>query len=292
MTRPTIVSIQSQLVFGCAGNNAAVPLLQRLGATVYAIPTALLSNTPHYPSIAGGPIDPALIEDLLARLLDRVAPTDIDAILTGYIGSVGAAHAAARFIDRVRERHPDVVVLCDPVMGDIDYGLYVATEVADALVSYLVHRADILTPNLFEARRLTALPSGNEEELLTALLAQGASIAAVTGIETQEGLIRTLAGDRNGLWMVQTPRVQLRPTGTGDIFSACFLFEYLKSRSTKKALKVGVDTSFHSIDSCFQADSKEISTWHLPTTHAHCMSLFDVNKLGAFPEAGEDLGQQ
>ena len=291
MMRPTIVSIQSQLVFGCAGNNAAVPLLQRLGATVYAIPTALLSNTPHYPSIAGGPLDPELIENLLVRLLDRSAPTDIDAILTGYIGSVGAAHAAARFIDRVRERHPDVVVLCDPVMGDIDYGLYVATEGADALVSHLVHRADILTPNLFEARQLTALPYGDEEEVMMALLTKGASINAVTGVETNKSLIRTLAGDRNGIWVAETPHVQLRPTGTGDIFSARFLFEYLESRSTQKALRIGVEAAFHSIRSCFKAGSKEIATWHLPPAHAECPSLFDLNELGVFPESGEYLGQ-
>ena len=184
-----------------------------------------------------------------------------------------------------------MVVLCDPVMGDIDYGLYVATEVADALVSHLVHRADILTPNLFEARQLTALPYGDEEEVMMALLTKGASINAVTGVETNKSLIRTLAGDRNGIWVAETPHVQLRPTGTGDIFSARFLFEYLESRSTQKALRIGVEAAFHSIRSCFKAGSKEIATWHLPPAHAECPSLFDLNELGVFPESGEYLGQ-
>lgn len=256
--RPTIVSIQSQLVFGCAGNNAAVPLLQRLGATVYAIPTALLSNTPHYPSIAGGPIDPALIESLLDRLLDRIEPGDIDAVLTGYIGSAGAAHAAARFIDRVRERHPNVVVLCDPVIGDIDTGLYVDEDVAAALAELLVPRADILTPNLFEARRLTGSRIDDPWAILDALLAQRACVAAVTGIDAGDGEVRTVAGDRNGRWSVVTPRLDLRPTGTGDIFSAAFLHATLRTGETPRALETAVEAAFALLDACRSTGGAEL----------------------------------
>jgi len=256
--RPAIVSIQSQLVFGCAGNNAAVPLLQRLGASVYAIPTALLSNTPHYPSIAGGPVDPALIESLLERLLDRIEPGEIDAILTGYIGSAAAAQAAARFIDRVRERHPGVVVLCDPVMGDIDTGLYVDDDVANALAETLVPRADILTPNLFEARRLTGKPEGDTVTILDALLGQHASVAAVTGIDAGDGRMRTIAGDRDGGWNVATPHLDLHPTGTGDIFSAAFLHAFLRTGATARAMETAVEAAFSLLDSCHAAGAAEL----------------------------------
>jgi len=256
--RPAIVSIQSQLVFGCAGNNAAVPLLQRLGASVYAIPTALLSNTPHYPSIAGGPIDPALIENLLDRLLDRIQPGDIDAILTGYIGSTNSAHATARFIDRVRERHPGVVVLCDPVMGDIDTGLYVDDDIVDALAETLVPRADILTPNLFEARRLTGKPEGDAETVLDALLAQRPRVAAVTGIDAGDGQVRTIAGDRNGRWSVATPHLDLRPTGTGDVFSAAFLHAFLRTGTTARALETAVEAAFALLDACHATGGAEL----------------------------------
>lgn len=287
MRPPTIVSIQSQLVFGCAGNNAAVPLLQRLGATVYAVPTTLLSNTPHYPTMAGGPIDPSLVEDLLARLLDRVAPTDIDAILTGYIGSAGAARASGRFIDRVREDHPGVVVLCDPVMGDIDYGFYVEQDVADALVSQLVPRADILTPNLFEARQVTSMPADGERSVLSALLSRGASAVTVTGIETADGLVRTLAGDRNGVWAVDTPQVPMRPTGTGDIFAAAFLFDHLQRRSIDDALVFAVEAAFNAINACFQADLREIEPWRGPPAPADDPPLFQATPWQAVRQADE-----
>ncbi|MBI1338784.1 pyridoxal kinase [bacterium] len=258
MSGKAIVSIQSQLVFGCAGNNAAVPLLQRLGATVYAVPTTLLSNTPHYPTIAGGPLDPALVEALLDTLLDRIAPSDIGAILTGYIGSSGAAAATARFIDRVRTDHGHVLVLCDPVMGDKDTGLYVDEAVAAAIATDLAPRADILTPNLFEAQRLAGLPDGDPDVVLGGLLTSRARIVAITGIDPGDGFVTTLAGHRKGRWRVRTPKLALRPTGTGDVFSAAFLHALLHGVDTPAALERGVETVFGLIEAAHRTGAREL----------------------------------
>ena len=66
-----VVSVQSQVVYGRVGNNAAVPTLEALGLTVAAVPTVVLSNIPSYPSIHGGalPVEwfDGYLQDLTAR---------------------------------------------------------------------------------------------------------------------------------------------------------------------------------------------------------------------------------
>ncbi len=240
--QPTIVSIQSQLVYGCAGNNAAVPLLQKLGASVYAVPTVILSNTPHYPTIGGIDMAPDIVNELLTRLLDRVPATQLTAILTGYMRDAKTVAVVARFIDHVRSENPDIIVLTDPVMGDTDLGLFIPEEVAHCVKSELLARADICTPNLFEARFIVGQSDVHPHDLQSALLDSGAGISVLTGLGLEQGAaeIQTVAYQRGQRWSTSTPRLNIRPTGTGDLLAASFLFHWLLTRDISKGLQESV----------------------------------------------------
>src|SRR5690606_15638030 len=82
-----VISIQSQVVYGCVGNSVAVPALQASGLNVIAVPTVLLSNTPHYDSLHGGGVPLEWFEGFLADLTRRRALRHARAVLIGYLGS-------------------------------------------------------------------------------------------------------------------------------------------------------------------------------------------------------------
>lgn len=257
-TRPTIVSIQSQLVFGCAGNSAAVPLLQQLGARVHAVPTTLLSNTPNHPSIAGGPTDSATLQDLLDRLMERVPASHIDAVLTGYMATPDNAAVVAGFVERLRRAHPDVVYLCDPVIGDIDIGPYVDAPTAQAIAAHLVPLADIITPNLYEAGYLAKAPQAGPDSLLAALMALGPQHVAITGIVQDGDRLETVVRKGAKQWRVTTAKLPARPTGTGDLFAAAYLQALLRGMDAGRALKQAVNIVYRLTERAIAAGRADI----------------------------------
>ena len=91
-----VVSVQSQVVYGRVGNNVAMPALQAQGLAVAAVPTVILSNTPHYPSIHGGAVPTEWFEGYLADLSARGALQQLRAVVTGYLGGPEQAQALER----------------------------------------------------------------------------------------------------------------------------------------------------------------------------------------------------
>jgi pyridoxine kinase len=93
---PGVVTIQSQLVFGHAGNSAAVFPFEYAGIPVCAVPTVLFSNNPHYPSMAGEAIDPTQVRALLEALIERQPPSHTRTVISGFLGGAGVVGRLAR----------------------------------------------------------------------------------------------------------------------------------------------------------------------------------------------------
>ena len=118
----TVISIQSQVVHGHVGNSAAVFPLQACGIEVAAVPTALLSNHPHYSSMRGEVLNVKLVRDLLRGVEERGLVDTCKVLISGYMGSPEIAVAVIDFVRRAKARNPNLLYLCDPVMGDADLG--------------------------------------------------------------------------------------------------------------------------------------------------------------------------
>ena len=240
-----ILSIQSQVVYGHVGNSAAQFILQRLGHEVWPVPTTLFSNHLAKPSWTGKLIpheDVAALLDGLSRLnlLDRV-----DAVVTGYLGDPGNVAIIASLIDQLRRKRPEIIYACDPVMGD-NGQLYVKPALAEAIERDLIKRADILSPNQFELRRLSGIDVVDQATSIDASRAlqqrYGTKAVVATGVLDNEhpDQITALAIEATGVWAASGPKIDVPASGAGDSFAALLLGHYLRSGSLSRSLNAAV----------------------------------------------------
>lgn len=150
-----VISVQSQVAYGGVGNSIAVPVLQALGLQVAPVPTVVLGNTPHYPTMHGGPLPPDWFEGLLDDLEARGAAARARYLLVGYLGSPAQGLALAAWLDRIRTANPALRVQIDPVIGDHDHGIYTDPALVPVWRDHLLPRAHGLTPNHFELEQLS-----------------------------------------------------------------------------------------------------------------------------------------
>ncbi len=221
-----VISIQSQVVHGHVGNSAAVFPMQACGLEVAAVPTALLSNHPHYPTTHGKVLEPDLVEGLLRGVEERGLVDTATAIVSGYLGSVGNAAVVAAFVERAKRRNPRLLYVCDPVMGDDDLGLFVQAGLIEAFRDRLVPMASLTTPNQYELELLAQHKARSADALREAariLSARGTGAVVVTGCvldNSAADTVETVACSPHGLQRMPTARLPIRPCGTGDLLTA------------------------------------------------------------------------
>ncbi len=229
---PHVIAIQSQVVHGHVGNSAALFPMQALGVEVAAVPTTLLSNHPIYPTLRGRVLEPALVADLLKGLEERGLVEATGAVLTGYLGSAENGAVIADFLARAKAQNPDLLYVCDPVIGDEEPGVFVAEGVVDCFRDRLVPAASIATPNLFELELLAGVPARSAEALCAAVArlgAHGPRRLVVTGcvlVDTPEGAIETIVCEAGALHRIAAARLPIKPYGAGDLFAG-LLVAYL-----------------------------------------------------------------
>lgn len=241
---PGVVSIQSQLVFGHAGNSAAVLPLERAGIPVSPVPTVLYSNTPHYPSLSGDVLPPDNVRALLAALLERQPPSHVRAVISGYLGAAGMAGCVAGFVREVKAGNPEAIYVLDPVIGSREVGDVADAETFAAIRDQLLPLADIVVPNDYELYRLTGRSTATPaaaEEAARELIGAGAAEVVVTGIgDPEAGTLDCIAVSAAGAWGVATPRLPVQPVGTGDVLTALYTAARLRAEAPAAALATAV----------------------------------------------------
>lgn len=245
-----ILSIQSHVVYGHVGNASAVFPLQRLGFEVWPLNTVQFAAHTGYGPPKGRVFDAAMIDDVMEGLAARSDFATCDAVLSGYLGSSEIAGAVLHAVERVKRANSTALYCCDPVMGDEGKGFYVKADMPDIIRDRIVPQADILTPNLFELEALTGQAARSRDAIkggTAKLHAMGPGIVLVTSAITDETPVDAfdmIVSDRVDIVRIRTPRLDLVPSGAGDLTAALFLGSYLISHSISAALSHAASTVF------------------------------------------------
>ncbi|MEZ2129985.1 MULTISPECIES: pyridoxal kinase PdxY [unclassified Sinorhizobium] len=233
-----VIVISSHVVRGSVGNRAAVFALETLGHPVWALPTIILPWHPGHGRSTRLAFAEADFDHAIDDLLRASWLPEVKAVLSGYFGNAAQVYSVARLVRTLREGNPDLLYVCDPVMGDLG-GLYVPEPTAEAIRDQLVPLASLATPNRYELAWMAGAPLEDNTAIMEAALALGPSRMLVTSA------VGMMAGGTGNLYLsgrnallAEHRMIENPPNGLGDLLSAVFLSRLLSGMDEERALQL------------------------------------------------------
>ncbi|HEU4514755.1 MAG TPA: pyridoxal kinase PdxY [Nocardioidaceae bacterium] len=280
-----ILSIQSLVAYGHAGNSAALFPLQRLGFDVWPVITVHFSNHTGYGEARGPLLTSSDIAEVIRGVEDRGALDRCDAVLSGYQGAEDVGAVILDAVRNVKERNPEAIYFCDPVMGDVGRGFFVRPGIPEFMRDKVVPAADVITPNQFELAFLAGTETRTIDEVVDAadfVRSTGPSVVLVTSAiteETPEDSIDMVAVSDEGAWIARTPRLPINPPGAGDLTSAVFLANVLDGHDLPTALARTTSSVYAVMEATAEAGTREMCIVAAQDALATPAMQFEVNRV-------------
>ncbi|KAI1390293.1 Ribokinase-like protein [Hypoxylon trugodes] len=238
----SVLAVASHVVSGNVGNKIAVFVLQSMGCDVSALNTVQFSNHTGYKQWKGTRVSAQEITDLWDGLKQSYLD-NFHMMLSGYVPGAEAVEAVGNIGQELRRKAEagdpgSFFWVLDPVMGD-NGRLYVAEAVVPAYKS-LLHFADLILPNQFEAELLSGVKitdSASLERAIEVLHQEyGVPHIVITSVslpllsssspssdipKTMSVVGSTMTSDRRArIFKISFPVFQCYFSGTGDMFAA------------------------------------------------------------------------
>ena len=225
MAQQVILSIQSAVMHGTVGNDAAMPVYQHLKQPAERLDTVRLAAHPGFDTRAVSVTPPDELNGLLTDYRHLAIFQNLAAVQTGYFGQPSQIDPVARFITESQAAHSQLVYLLDPVLGD-GGRLYVDKAISEMMRDRLLPLADIITPNQFELGLLAETAITGETDAIAAarsLLGGRLQTVFVTGVPTTAGQIADIMVRAETEMLIPADKQASGVSGSGDVLSAFFL---------------------------------------------------------------------
>lgn len=234
----SILLINDMAGYGKVALSAMIPILSHMKHQVYNLPTALVSNTLDY-----GKFNILETTDYMKESIavwDALG-FDFDAVSTGFLVSEEQTGLVAEYCQKKRASGAKIFV--DPIMGD-DGRLY--NGVTDKTIVYMRQMcsvAHVIVPNFTEAAFLADMYQDKQDlteeealQLVKKLHELGAEAVVVTSANIM-GQSVTLVYQNEQMTVLPYQEIPVRFPGTGDIFSAVLLGDYLNKTELVSATR-------------------------------------------------------
>ncbi|MBD5501908.1 MAG: pyridoxamine kinase [Lachnospiraceae bacterium] len=238
-TQKKIAAINDLSGYGRCALTVSIPVISHMKIQCCPIPTSILSNHTGY--------DEYFFDDYSDRLPDYIhmwkkLDLKFDGIMSGFLGSKAQIAIVEEFIKQFSTDATQIVI--DPVMGDHGKIADTYTEEMCMEMRRLVSLADIITPNLTEACRLTDVPyketGWKRMELLSMarkLNDMGPNKVVITGIIQGQFLANYVYEKDESPQMIRTHRVGDERCGTGDLFAAIIAADAVNGVPFRQSVK-------------------------------------------------------
>jgi pyridoxine kinase len=259
------LSLQSHVAYGYVGNRAATFPLQRLGHEVWAVNTVEFSNHTGYGAWRGRTAPADQVAEIVLGIEELGLLPRCDALLTGYVGDAALADVVLDTARRVRAANAKVVWCCDPVLGDVDTGIYVRPGIDTFFRERAIPAADLVTPNHFELEHLTGRKISTMSETLAAArsLLNGPRLVLITSLRRADApadWIEMVAVSADAAWRIATPLIgfDIAPNGTGDAVAALFSAHWIESGDVALALGKAASSIFAVLEATRAQGEREL----------------------------------
>jgi pyridoxine kinase len=259
------LSLQSHVAYGYVGNRAATFPLQRLGHEVWAVNTVEFSNHTGYGAWRGRTAPADQVAEIVRGIEELGLLPRCDALLTGYVGDAALADVVLDTARRVRAANAKALWCCDPVLGDVDTGIYVKPGIDTFFRERAIPAADLVTPNHFELEHLTGRKVSTMDEALAAArcLLNGPRLALITSLRRADApadSIEMVAVSHDAAWRIATPMIgfEVAPNGTGDAVAALFSAHWIESDDVAGALGKAASSIFAVLEATRALGEREL----------------------------------
>lgn len=233
---PQVLTIAGSDCDGSAGLQADMNTFQRCGVYGMSVLTAAVAGN-SYGIFASQPMPTEFIDKQFAVLTEDF---QINACKTGMLTDTRTIETVAKNY----QKHDLGPLVLDPVIITKHGDMLLEEDAFETLKEKLIPQATVLTPNYYEAVKLTGIQIESTTDALKAaqiLQEMGAKNVVVKGKHNDKQQTRVtdlvLLEDKTSLTLSEPFINTTHINGTGDLLSACIAAEIAKKTSIADAIK-------------------------------------------------------